>query len=333
MPTIVKIKPNNVSPRPLVVVLAYDGLCTFEFGIAVEVFGLDRPEMGPNWYRFAIASVGKVPIRARGGFTLKVKNDLSVLSRASLVIIPGWGDEGRARIPTELIRSLQKLHQRGATIAAICGGAYVVAGAGLLDGKRATTHWRFTADFSERYPAVALVPDVLYVDEGQVITSAGSAAGIDMCLHIVRRDFGAEAANRVARRLVMPAHRTGGQAQFVERPVLPDAEGQRLGKLLNMLRQELAAPHTIQSMAAIAGMSVRTFARRFTECMGQTPMEWLIAERLALARGMLEAGATNIESVAEASGLGSAATMRHHFRRQFGISPANYRLSFARERG
>lgn len=329
MTTNVKILPKcQPTSGPLVVALVYDDLCTFEFGIAVEIFGLPRPEMGPSWYRFAIASVTRTPITARGGFTMHVNGGLSLLARASIIVIPGWADEGRAAVPPELIRALSRAFHRGATIAAICGGAYVVARAGLLNGKRATTHWKFTEDFRHRFPDVRLQDDVLYVDEGHILTSAGSAAGIDLCLHLVRRDFGPAAANIVARRLVVPPHREGGQAQFVRRPILPIHENKRLGALLDDLRRRLDQPHTVSSMANEAGMSVRTFIRRFTECTGRTPGEWLVSERLALAREMLEASRSSPEDIAITCGFGTVATMRHHFRERLGTNPSSYRRSF-----
>jgi AraC family transcriptional activator FtrA len=335
MPINVKIVPN-IRPAetpsthgPLVVALVYDGLATFEFGIAVEVFGLPRPEMGPSWYRFAIAAAHPGLLRARGGFTLAVDGGLELLADAATIIVPGWGDEGQAPMPQPLLDALRAAEARGARLAAICGGAFVLAAAGLLSGKTATTHWRFAETFAAAHPDVRLLPDVIYVDEGQILTSAGSAAGIDLCLHLVRRDFGAAAANRVARRLVVAPHRDGGQAQFTERPVPTLREGARLGPLLDRMRADLSAPHPIAKLAASAGMSVRTFLRRFTAMTGQSPAAWLLAERLAHARELLEGGATSLEDVAATCGFGSTATMRHHFRSKLGVSPAAYRVRFS----
>ena len=315
--------------NPLVVTLAYDGLCTFEFGLAVEVFGLPRPEMGPDWYRFAVAAVDPGPLTATGGVRLMVDGGLDLLERAGTVVVPGWrGVE--APVPAALSAALRRAHGRGARLVSICSGVFVLAAAGLLDGRRATTHWRYAAALGARHPAVTVDPDVLYVDAGQVLTSAGSAAGLDLCLHLVRRDFGAAAANQVARRLVVPAHRDGGQAQFIERPV-PRPSGQaRLGPLLDEVAAHLDQPHSLARMAARAGMSLRSFLRHFRAATGMAPGEWLLAERLRRARDLLEAGDSGIEQVAVACGFGTAATLRHHFNRRLGISPAAYRARFRR---
>lgn len=329
----VKIMPNSAVPLippagPLVVALAYPGLCAFEFGITVEVFGLPRPEMGEGWYRFAVAATEPGPLSVYGGVRLHVDGGLELLAAADTIIVPGWGEEGLAPVPARLIAALQGAHARGARLAAICGGAFVLGAAGLLAGRAATTHWRFTSAFAQAHPSVRLTPDVLYVDEGQVLTSAGSAAGIDLCLHLVRKDHGAAAANRVARRLVVPPHREGGQAQFVERPMPPAREGARLGPLLDRMRERLADDQPLVRLATEAGMSVRTFLRRFQAATGTTPAEWLLAERLAHARDLLEGGDGTIEDVAIACGFGSVATLRHHFRNRLGTSPGAFRARF-----
>ncbi|WP_342760721.1 helix-turn-helix domain-containing protein [Azospirillum thermophilum] len=206
----------------------------------------------------------------------------------------------------------------------------MLAATGLLNGRRATTHWRYTDTLRRAYPAIRVEPDVLYVDEGTILTSAGSAAGIDLCLHLIRRDYGAEAANSVARRLVVQPHREGGQAQFIERPVPPAREGARLGPLLDHLRGTLDQDHTLATLAERSGMSVRTFLRRFQALTGTTPGDWLLAERLARARELLELGQVSVEEVATRVGFGSAATLRHHFRQRLGLSPASYRARFRR---
>ncbi len=226
-------------PNRLVVTLAYDGLCTFEFGIAIEVFGLHRPEMGPDWYRFAVCAVDQGPLRAVGGFRVVADGGLELLEEAGTIIIPGWRG-AREPVPPALIDSLRRAHDRGVRLMSICSGVFVLAAAGLLSGRRATTHWHYVEPFSAAYPDVKVEPDVLYVDEGNILTSAGSAAGIDLCLHVVRHDFGAEIANRLARRLVVPPHREGGQAQFIERPVPNAREGVRFGPLLDRMRARLA---------------------------------------------------------------------------------------------
>ncbi|BBK33996.1 hypothetical protein STHU_46300 [Allostella humosa] len=209
----------------------------------------------------------------------------------------------------------------------LCSGVFVLAATGLLDGRRATTHWRYLPVLAELHPAIRIEPDVLYVDEGDLLTAAGSAAGIDLCVHIVRRDHGSRAANQVARRLVLPPHREGGQAQYVERPV-PRHEGQRLAGLLDALRRRLAQPLSVPQLAVEAGMSERTFLRRFAEATGMTPGDWLVAERLAHARTLLEETGLSVEQVATECGFGAAATLRHHFSGRLGIGPRAYRARF-----
>ena len=216
-------KPPN--PRgPLVVALVYDGLCTFEFAIAAEIFGLRRPEMGPGWYRFAAAAIEPGPLRAQGGLRVEADGGIDLLRKADLVVVPGWKG-ATAPVPARLLRSLRQAHARGARLASICSGAFVIAATGLLDGKRIATHWRYAGTLAALHPRCHVDAQVLYAEEGRILTSAGSAAGIDLMLHVVRADFGTAAANSVARRLVVAAHRTGGQAQFIERPVPPAHEG------------------------------------------------------------------------------------------------------------
>ncbi len=309
-------------------VLAYDGLCTFEFGVAVEVFGLPRPEMGPDWYRFAVSGVEPGPLRAAGGVRVIADGGLEVLAQAGTIVVPGWRGVDEP-VPAALAQALAAAHHRGARLVSICSGVFVLGAAGLLEGRRATTHWRYVEALQAAYPGAAVVPDVLYVDEGQVLTSAGSAAGIDVCLHLVRRDFGPETASRLAHRLVVPPHREGGQAQLVERPVPPAREGARLGPLLDRMRSRLAEAQPIAALAREAGMSPRTFQRRFRAATGTTPGEWLLTERIARARELLEAGEHGVDDVAAACGFGVAATLRHHFRERLGTSPAAYRRRFA----
>jgi AraC family transcriptional activator FtrA len=321
--------PNPPSfPGPLVVALAYDGLCTFEYGVAVELFALPRPEMGPDWYRFATAAVELGDLRGLGGVRIVGDGGLELLEQASVIVAPGWRGMDHP-VPAPLIKALRAAHAQGARLMSICSGVFVLAATGLLDGRRATTHWRYADALRERFPEIEVQPDVLYVDEGDLLTSAGSAAGIDLGLHLIRRDFGPEAANTVARRLVVPPHRDGGQAQFVERPVPSVHEASRLGPILDRMRTDLAGAHTIKVLAGAAGMSERTFLRRFEAATGDTPARWLLAERLNRARDLLESSAAGIDQVAEAVGLGAPA-LRHHFRRQFSTTPGAYRARFAR---
>lgn len=314
--------------NPLVVVLAYDGLCTFEFGIAVEIFALPRPEMGEEWYRFAVAGVDPGELRATGGFRLVVDGGLELLSEAGTIIVPGWRGAD-VPVPAALCEQLVAAHQRGARILSICSGVFVLAAAGLLDTRQATTHWRYTDLLQQRYPAIKVTPDVLYIDNGDVLTSAGSAAGIDLCLHLVRRDYGSVAANRVARRLVVSPHRDGGQAQFIQQAVPVAYEGHRLGALFDYLHARLAEPHTVESLAKFVGMSPRTFLRRFTATTGKTPAQWLLHARLSRSQDLLENSQLSIERIAEEVGFGSVATMRHHFKNQLSTTPAAYRKGFA----
>lgn len=314
---------------PRVAVLAYDGLCTFEFGVAVEVFGLPRPEMGADWYRYAVCSADPGPLRAVGGLTVAVDRGVDLLDEADLVVVPGWRGID-CTVPDALVAALRAAHARGARIMSLCSGVAVLAAAGLLDGRRATTHWRYVEALSRLYPAIRFDADVLYLDEGDVLTAAGSAAGIDLCLHVVRTGFGPEAANLVARRLVVPPHRDGGQAQFIATPVPRRHEAARLGPLIDALRARPGDDHRLDALAARAGMSLRTFQRRFAAATGLPPGEWLAAERLRVARELLERpDAGSLDDVAEAAGFGTAAVMRHHFRDRLGTSPAAYRKRFA----
>ncbi|HDR2473653.1 transcriptional regulator FtrA [Enterobacter soli] len=318
---------RQLSP-PQVVVLAYDGLCTFEFGVAVEVFGLPRPEMGDDWYRFAVAAVDEGELRATGGIRILADGDLRLLEHADLIVVPGWRGMDSS-VPEALCDALRQASARGCQVMSICSGVFVLAAAGLLDGRRATTHWRYIETLKTRFPAIDVVEDVLYQDEGDILTSAGSAAGIDLCLHVVRRDYGMEAANRVARRLVIPPHRDGSQTQQLSRPVAQLRESQRFGQLFDFLHQHLAQPHSVDSLSRRVGMSQRTFLRRFQDATGTTPTRWLLNERLLRAKDYLENSRLSIDSIAEQTGFGQAATLRHHFRQHFALSPAQYRKQFA----
>lgn len=320
-------KLRQLSP-PQVVVLAYDGLCTFEFGVAVEIFGLPRPEMGDTWYRFAVAAVDEGELRATGGIRILADGDLSLLEHADLIVVPGWRGMD-SPVPEALCDALRQASARGCQVMSICSGVFVLAASGLLDGRRATTHWRYIETLKTRFPAIDVVEDVLYQDEGDILTSAGSAAGIDLCLHVVRRDFGMESANRVARRLVIPPHRDGSQTQQLSRPVAQLRESQRFGKLFDYLHQHLAQPHSVDSLSQRVGMSQRTFLRRFQDATGTTPARWLLNERLLRAKDYLENSRLSIDSIAEQTGFGQAATLRHHFRQHFALSPAQYRKQFA----
>ncbi len=315
-------------PSHLVVALAYDQLCTFEFGCVTEFFALPRPELDVPWYRFAVCSGERSPLRAAGGITVSAPYTLAMLDRAQTIVIPGWRDP--EELPSApLINKLRAAHARGVRLCSICSGVFVLAAAGVLDGKRVTTHWRYAERLQQRYPQLHVEADALYVDEGQVLTSAGSAAGIDMLLHLVRRDYGGELANRVAQRLVVPPHREGGQAQFVPRPMPPD-ESSRLAKLMDWVRAHPRLGHDLASLAARAAMSPRTLQRQFQEATGMGPYEWVVRERVAIARDLLESRPKlALARVAELAGFGSEESMRRHFRRIALTSPAAYRARFA----
>ncbi|MGP9822588.1 transcriptional regulator FtrA [Salinarimonas sp. NSM] len=321
--------PRRPSPPDsrLVVALAYDGLCTFEFGVAVEIFGLPRPEMGEDWYRFAVCATEPGPLRAAGGVRVLCDGGRELLETAGTIVVPGWRGVD-APVPEVIRDALRRAHARGARVLSLCSGVFVLAAAGLLAGRACTTHWRYARALADAYPDLVVRPDVLYVDEGSILTAAGSAAGIDLCLHLVRRDFGAAAASSVARRLVVPPHREGGQAQFVEAPVPRAREGARLGPLLDAVRASLDRPHGIAAMARAAGMSARTFQRRFEATTGHPPGEWLVLERLARARALLETTDAALDDVAAACGFGTLATLRHHFRTRLATSPGAYRRRF-----
>ena len=331
MPTLRKLAVPRRPLNSLVVALVYDGLCAFEFSCAAEVFGLPRPELGPQWYRFDTCSVKGSAVRGQYGMRMQATAGLDLLLGAGTVIIPGWQGID-VPVPPVLLDALRNAHAKGARLLSICSGAFVLAATGLLDGKHATTHWRYAERLRQRYPQIRVDPNVLYVDEGGVLTSAGSAAGLDLCLHLVRRDYGPAIANQVARRLVIAPHRDGGQAQFVERPV--DARERRPGEreslpaLLDKIRRRLNEPWRIADLARLAAMSERTFMRRFHAATGSSPADWITRARIDRARELLESTTLPIDHIAERCGLGTPTTLRHHFRKKVGVSPAQYRRRF-----
>ena len=314
------------APAHRVAILAYDDLCLFEFGLACEIFG-PRPGIGEGWYETAVAAVSPGPLRASLGLTVGTNGGLELLAGAGTIVVPGW-TLAEEPPPRQLVEALTAADARGARIVTICSGSFLAAACGLLDGRRATTHWLYADLLQERYPRAQVVRDVLYVDEGSVLTSAGSAAGIDLCLHIVRTDHGAARANLVARRMVVAAHRDGDQRQFVERPVPREHEAGRLSALLDRLRAEPERPTGIAALAREAGMSRRTFVRRFEEATALSPGRWLVRERVARARDLLETSDAPVEEVARLAGFGAPAALRHHFAAQLGVSPTAYRQRF-----
>lgn len=311
---------------PLAVAMAYDRLAVFEFGIAAEFFALQRPELDFVPYRFAVAAADPGPLTAAGGLRIAVDGGLELLRQADLIVVPGWRDLDQQPAP-EITDALRAAAARGARVVSICSGVFLLAHAGLLDGKRATTHWRHAERLANLFPAIKVEPDVLYVDEGNVMTSAGSAAGIDLLLHIVRKDYGARIANIFARRLVVPAHREGGQSQFVVQPIAVRTND-RISSVADWMASNLQQPVTIEALADRAAMSVRNFTRRFRAATGAAPIEWLIRLRVRRAQDLLESTDEPIERIAESAGFGAPETLRHHFRKVVGTNPSHWRRSF-----
>jgi transcriptional regulator GlxA family with amidase domain len=300
-------------------------VATFELGVLCEVFGYDRSDQGLPTYDFAVVACCEPPLRATGGFLLDTPHRLDRLATADLIAVPAWPGEPP---PEALLQALRDAVARGGRVLSVCSGAFVLAAAGLLDGRRAATHWRYAPDLAARYPLVEVDDSVLYVDEGQVITSAGTAAGIDACLHLIRVEHGAEVANAFARRMVVPPHRDGGQAQYVEAPVPRQQHGgAELAGLLDWAVQHLAEPLPVEALAHRAHMSPRTFARRFRQVTGTTPHRWLLGQRITHAQRLLERGLP-VEEVARRTGFGSAATLRSQFGRERGTSPSAYARTF-----
>lgn len=314
-------------PRHRVVTLVGPHVAMFELSVACEVFGLDRSYLVDPWYRHRVAAAVPGEHTSPEGVRLETPYGIEELERADTVVIPAriFPDEP----PPAVIDALQAAHERGARMLSMCTGAFVLAAAGLLDGRPATTHWMWAGELAERYPRVRIDPKVLYVDGGDgIFTSAGTAAGIDLMLHIVRLDHGAEVANAVARRMVVPPHRDGGQAQFVDLPV-PEANGDEpLAGVLGWMLEHVGEDLSVEQLARRARTSPRTFARRFRASTGTTPHQWLLRQRVLLAQQLLETTDEPVERVAERSGFGSAAALRQHFSRTVSSSPAAYRRTF-----
>ena len=319
-------------PQPTaetVAVVAFDGISPFHLSVPCMVFGEDRTETGEPRFRVKVCASRPGELRTNAGFALVVPHGLEAIRRAQIVVVPSWRDDCSAA-PPELIRALQAAHRRGAVVMGLCLGAFVLAEAGLLDGRPATTHWKLAPIFAKQYPKVKLRPEVLYVDDGSVLTSAGTAAGIDCCLHLLRVRHGAETANRAARRMVVAPHRQGGQAQYIEQPVPAAAERDRLAPLLEWLGRHLDTPHELDDLARRALMSRRNFTRRFRESTGTTVGQWMQNQRLALAQRLLETTDHPVERVATGAGFGSAVSLRKHFVSAFKLSPTAYRQQFSR---
>ncbi|MEU3168486.1 helix-turn-helix domain-containing protein [Streptosporangium sp. NPDC006930] len=312
---------------PKVVAVVGDRAAAFELGIVCQVFGLDRSDDGLPLHDFTLCTPRPGTIPTTSGYTIQVEHGLERLIDADLITVPAW-PQLDAPVPAPLLAALREAVARGAKVLTVCTGAFLPAAAGLLDDRRATTHWQFVELLARRHPRVSVEPDVLYVEDGPVLSSAGAAAGIDACLHLIRLQYGAAMANALARRLVVPAHRAGGQAQYVEAPMPPPRTPYELSELLDWIMEHLHQPLTVEALAARAAMSPRTFARRFKTLTGTTPHRWLLERRLQLAEELLETTDLSVDAVATRAGFGGADTLRHHFAARRGIAPAAYRRAF-----
>ncbi len=314
---------RTVCDMHLVALAVPEGTPLFELASACEVFGVDR-ELADPWYRFVVC--GPAAAGVGGWLRAEITSGLDALAGADTVIVPAVRDVDAAQ-PAGLVAAVRAAHRAGARVLSLCTGAFVLAEAGLLDGRPATTHWAHTGALAARYPAVRVDPDVLYTDDGSVLTSAGKAAAMDLCLHVVRLDHGAAVANALARTLVVPPHRAGGQAQFIGAPVTHGRD-QVLGDVLPWALGELHRPLTVADLAARAHLSTRSLTRHWLAVTGTTPLRWLVTQRVHRAQELLETTADSIDTVAARSGLGTAATLRRHLRGRLGITPEAYRRSF-----
>ncbi|MER5425820.1 helix-turn-helix domain-containing protein [Streptosporangium roseum] len=312
-----------------VVALVLPPQSTFELACAAEVFGVSRPGL-PARYDFEVCAERRGSVSTLAGYHMAVDQGLSALAAADTVVIPGWQHSGQPA-PPAVIDALRQAHRRGARVVAICSGAFLLAQAGLLDHRRATTHWRMAAELADRFPDVQVEPDTLYIDLGDVATSAGSAAGIDLCLHLVRADHGAAYAAQIARHMIMPPHREGGQLQYATHAStdrLPDS----LAPVLDWAAERLHEPLTVDDLAARARVSTRTLARRFADQLGVSPGRWLLRQRVTAAQALLEESDLPVETIATRVGLSSATNLRRHFHSMVHTTPATYRRSFGRHR-
>ncbi|MEU6781896.1 helix-turn-helix domain-containing protein [Nonomuraea angiospora] len=314
-----------------VVMAVTDDMPIFEAAVPCQVFGVDRPHLADPWYQFAAVPVGDAPVRLSPGFTLAPESGGWDLDSTDTLVIPACTNV-HDDPPAELVDVVREAYLRGIRILSICSGAFVLAAAGVLDGRRATTHWLHAEELSRRYPAVRVDPSVLYVEDANVITSAGTVAGIDACLHVVRVDHGAAVAAELARRLVTPPHRDGGQAQY-HRPTAPVVRDDWLAALLDWATEQLHLPLSIADLAAQANVSVRTVERRFAEALGMSPLRWLLQQRVRRAQQFLETSDRPIGWIADSCGFGGPASLRAHFARIVGVSPTTYRRTFHERTG
>ncbi|GAB1689152.1 GlxA family transcriptional regulator [Krasilnikovia sp. M28-CT-15] len=309
-----------------VAVIALPETAVFELGVLCELFGYDRTAEGLPGYDFAVCSPGGRPVRSHAGFSITTSHDLTPVESADLVAVAPYGYHQEP--PAEVLAALRRAYDRGAWLMSLCTAAFALGAAGLLDGRRCTTHWRHTEALAARFPAAKVDPDVLYVADDRVLTSAGTAASIDLGLHLVREEHGSAVATMMARRMVVPPHRDGGQAQFIETPVPALGHCDTLQPVLTRVLAELDREHTVETMAAQAHMAPRTFARRFRAETGVTPHDWLTGQRVLLARRLLEDSGLGVDAIAVRAGFGSAATLRHHFTRRLSTTPQAYRATF-----
>ncbi len=311
--------------------LVLDGLAPFEFGVICEVFGIDRTADGVPNFDFKVCGLqAGNPVRTSVGASLVPDHGLSELRGADLVAVPAIHNASEAGFPREALDALRAAADAGSIILTVCSGAFVAGAAGLLDGRACTTHWMHAAELARLYPTARVDRNVLFVDDGNLITSAGTAAGIDACLHLVRRELGSAVTNVIARRMVVPPQRDGGQRQYIDQPI-PVRCSEGFAPQIDWILQNLDKPHTVAALARRADMSARTFARRFVEETGTTPMQWVTDQRVLYARRLLEESDLEIDRVAERAGFGSTTLLRHHFRRVVGVTPSDYRRRFAGE--
>ena len=315
------VRPHRVA------VLVYEGMSLFETGIVTEVFGVPWPDLPVDWYELVLCSERRSPTATVGGASLRTAKGLDGFEEADTVIVPSVSDVDVAASP-RVATALRAAHERGARVASICSGAFALADAGLLHGRRATTHWIYADRLAQRYPSIEVDPDPLFVDEGDVLTSAGSMAGLDLCLHLVRRDHGGAVANRLARRLVAQPHRDGGQAQYIESPVAADESGDVVARSMAWALERLGQPLTVEQLADSVHQSPRTYLRHFTAATGTSPIRWLIGQRVEASLTLLETTTASIEEIAAAVGFQSTVTFRHHFAKQLKTSPSAYRRTF-----
>ncbi|MET8979066.1 helix-turn-helix domain-containing protein [Streptomyces sp. NPDC004539] len=317
--------------KEIVAVLLFSGGPIFESSIPLSVFGIDRQDAGVPRYRLLVCAGEDGPLRTTGGLELTAPHGLEAISRAGTVVVPAWRSI-TAPPPEEALDALRRAHEEGARIVGLCTGAFVLAAAGLLDGRPATTHWMYAPTLAKRYPSVHVDPRELFVDDGDVLTSAGTAAGIDLCLHIVRTDHGNEAAGALARRLVVPPRRSGGQERYLDRSLPEEIGADPLAEVVSWALEHLHEQFDVETLAARAYMSRRTFDRRFRSLTGSAPLQWLITQRVLQAQRLLETSDYSVDEVAGRCGFRSPVALRGHFRRQLGSSPAAYRAAYRARR-